>query len=53
MTSASPEDPVLLLANVGEFGDVPALAGRLRGAYAETLHPSRVAILTIPLLHHR
>ena len=35
------------------FGDVPALAGRRRGTYAETLDPSRVAILTIPLLHHR
>ena len=34
------------------FGDVPALAGRQRGAYAETLDPSRVALLTISLLHH-
>jgi CRP/FNR family transcriptional regulator, cyclic AMP receptor protein len=34
------------------FGDVPALAGRRRGTYAETLDPSRVAILSISLLHH-
>jgi CRP-like cAMP-binding protein len=34
------------------FGDVPALAGRQRDAYAETLHPSRVAILSISLLDH-
>ena len=34
------------------FGDVPALAGRLWDVYAETLDPSRVAILTISL-HHR
>ncbi len=34
------------------FGDVPALAGRQRGTYAETLDPSRVAILSISLLHH-
>ena len=33
-------------------GDVPALAGRQRGAYAETLDPSPVALLTISLLHH-
>jgi hypothetical protein len=38
VTSASPEDPVLLLANVGVFGDVPALVGRQRGAYAEPEH---------------
>ena len=35
------------------FGDVPALAGRLWDAYAETLDPLRVAILTIRLHHHR
>ncbi len=34
------------------FGDVPALAGRQRGTYAETIDPSRVAILSISLLHH-
>ncbi|HZB08789.1 MAG TPA: hypothetical protein VE525_06715 [Rubrobacter sp.] len=31
------------------FGDVPALAGRVRRGP----DPSRVVILTIPLLHHR
>jgi CRP-like cAMP-binding protein len=35
------------------FEDVPALAVRQRDAYAETLDPSHVAILTIPPLHHR
>ena len=34
------------------FGDIPALAGRRRDAYAETLDPSRVALLTISQLHH-
>ena len=34
------------------FGDVATLAGRQRGAYAETLDPSRVALLNISLLYH-
>jgi len=34
------------------FGDVPALAGRQRGAYAEALDPSHLVLLNIPLLRH-
>jgi len=33
------------------FGDVPALAGRQRGAYAQVLAPSRVAIIGTNVLH--
>ena len=33
------------------FGDVPALAGRQRGTYAETLAPSRVALLSTSIIH--
>ena len=34
------------------FGDVATLAGRQRGAYAEALVPSRMALLNISLLYH-
>ena len=34
------------------FGDVATLAGCQRGAYAETLDPSRVALVNISLLYH-
>jgi CRP/FNR family transcriptional regulator, cyclic AMP receptor protein len=33
------------------FGDVPALAGRQRGTYAEALEPSRVAMVSVRVLH--
>ena len=33
------------------FGAVPALAGRQHGAYAEALVPSRVALLSIKVIH--